>query len=74
VSATILTAISDWGVHEAFLLTLLAAGCMGAEQGLLLSVSFGVLCLLAVLPGAIFLAFAAKGAASEAQFANVPSH
>lgn len=47
--------VSDWGKREALALVLLAPAGMSAEQGLAVSVVFGLVHLLAVLPAALLM-------------------
>ena len=53
-------AVGGWGLREGFVVALLGAAGIGAEDALLLSLSFGTMVLAAALPGVAVLALSAR--------------
>ena len=59
-------AVGGWGVREGFVVALLGAAGVGAEDALLLSLSFGTVVLVAALPGVVVLALSTRASARRA--------
>jgi glycosyltransferase 2 family protein len=54
-------AAGGWGLREGFVVALLGAAGIGADGALLLSLSFGMVVLLATIPGVVILALSTRG-------------